>query len=89
MSCVIALDHDNNAVIRGVVKGAPEVMQPMFVNVPNNYEQVHTCYSRQGCRVLALGYKMLTLKDNADDRKAVHFLSHTRLMDRSLICSCF
>ncbi|KAH9393866.1 hypothetical protein TYRP_021398 [Tyrophagus putrescentiae] len=41
------------------VKGAPEVLKPMFTRLPANYEQVYLEMSRRGTRVLALGRKSL------------------------------
>lgn len=37
------------------VKGAPEVLKPRFVQVPDNYDSVYLEMSRRGARVLALG----------------------------------
>uniref|UniRef100_A0A8C5PIQ4 Endoplasmic reticulum transmembrane helix translocase n=1 Tax=Leptobrachium leishanense TaxID=445787 RepID=A0A8C5PIQ4_9ANUR len=39
------------------VKGAPETLQRMFSHCPEYYNKVHTEISREGARVLALGYK--------------------------------
>ncbi|KAJ1981866.1 putative cation-transporting ATPase 1 [Dimargaris verticillata] len=41
------------------VKGAPETIQTMLTAVPAGYEEAYKRFSRQGSRVLALGYKQM------------------------------
>lgn len=40
-------------------KGAPETIRKMLVDVPPKYEETYKYFSRNGARVLALGYKYL------------------------------
>ena len=44
-------------------KGAPEVMAERFVELPRLYEQSYKSYTRQGARVLALGYRELATEN--------------------------
>lgn len=37
------------------VKGAAEVLKPMFADIPDKYNDVYLELSRRGARVLALG----------------------------------
>lgn len=42
------------------VKGAPETIMKMLVNVPTDYEETYKYFTRKGSRVLALAYKHLS-----------------------------
>ncbi|KAI0131901.1 hypothetical protein BJ170DRAFT_611654 [Xylariales sp. AK1849] len=42
------------------VKGAPETIMKMLVEVPRDYEETFKYFTRRGSRVLALAYKQLT-----------------------------
>ncbi|XP_022911690.2 endoplasmic reticulum transmembrane helix translocase [Onthophagus taurus] len=41
------------------VKGAPEVLKEMYVDLPSNYDEIYLDLSRRGARVLALGWREL------------------------------
>ncbi|KND87100.1 Manganese-transporting ATPase 1 [Tolypocladium ophioglossoides CBS 100239] len=43
------------------VKGAPETIMKMLVDVPADYEETYKYFTRKGSRVLALAYKQLTV----------------------------
>lgn len=43
------------------VKGAPETIMKMLVDVPADYEETFKYFTRKGSRVLALAYKQLTV----------------------------
>lgn len=43
------------------VKGAPETIMKMLVEVPADYEETYKYFTRKGSRVLALAYKQLTV----------------------------
>ncbi|KAJ3398723.1 hypothetical protein HDU80_008630 [Chytriomyces hyalinus] len=42
------------------VKGAPETLRSMFLNVPADYDSVYKYWAMRGSRVLALGYRVAT-----------------------------
>lgn len=44
-----------NTVYVSSVKGAPEILKPMYESIPENYDEVYLELSRRGARVLALG----------------------------------
>ncbi|EQL03909.1 cation-transporting ATPase 4 [Ophiocordyceps sinensis CO18] len=64
----VATVHGSNSAtgkkIKGTfvgVKGAPETIMKMLVDVPVDYEETYKYFTRKGSRVLALAYKQLTM----------------------------
>lgn len=58
--------------IRGTfagVKGAPETIMKMLVEVPADYEETYKYFTRKGSRVLALAYKQLTVDSELGSAK--------------------
>jgi cation-transporting ATPase 13A1 len=51
--------HGRKSTFVGV-KGAPETIRKMLVDVPENYEETFKYFTRMGSRVLALAYKHLS-----------------------------
>ena len=51
------------------VKGAPETLRKMMVDVPPKYEETFKYFSRNGARVLALAYKYLSTTDEIGQNK--------------------
>lgn len=60
--CQITENGKSSSNLFVSVKGAPETLESMFVNVPSNYEALYKYWARRGSRVLSLGWKYL--KDN-------------------------
>lgn len=51
------------------VKGAPETIRRMLVDVPPKYEETFKFFSRNGARVLALAYKYLSTNDEVSQKR--------------------
>uniref|UniRef100_A0A915J9M0 Uncharacterized protein n=1 Tax=Romanomermis culicivorax TaxID=13658 RepID=A0A915J9M0_ROMCU len=49
----------SDVVYLATVKGAPETLKTMFAEVPQNYDAIYQQMTREGARVIALGYKEL------------------------------
>nr|CCA14384.1 GL18589 putative [Albugo laibachii Nc14] len=47
-------------------KGAPEALESLYASKPASYECVYRHYASRGCRVLALGYRMLNTDGRVD-----------------------
>ncbi|KAL4117967.1 hypothetical protein PRIC2_010295 [Phytophthora ramorum] len=52
-------DNDEQDEQRVLTKGAPEVLEPIFSTKPSYYRRVYRHYASKGCRVLALGFRVL------------------------------
>lgn len=51
------------------VKGAPETIRNMLVDVPDKYEETFKYFSRNGARVLALAYKYISTNDEISQKR--------------------
>lgn len=56
------------------VKGAPETIGTMLVNVPPNYEETYKHFTRNGARVLALAYKYLSSETELSQGRVNNFV---------------
>ena len=64
VAMVHGTDSKTGQKIKGTfagVKGAPETIMKMLVDVPADYEETYKYFTRKGSRVLALAYKQLTV----------------------------
>ncbi|RDL30843.1 Cation-transporting ATPase [Venustampulla echinocandica] len=64
VATVTALHPETGKKVRSTfvgVKGAPETIMKMLVNVPADYEETYKYFTRRGSRVLALAYKHLSV----------------------------
>jgi cation-transporting ATPase 13A1 len=55
MSVVCKVTGEAKPIV--VIKGAPEAIEELLTEVPEGYRDCYRSYTRQGCRVLALGYR--------------------------------
>ncbi len=63
VATVLTTDRSTGKKARGTfvgVKGAPETIRNMLTRIPPNYEETFKYFTRNGGRVLALGYKYLS-----------------------------
>ena len=63
VATVITTDRQTSKKTKGTfvaVKGAPETIRSMLVSSPPDYEETFKYFTRNGARVLALGYKYLS-----------------------------
>ncbi|KAL2391019.1 hypothetical protein RJ035_000640 [Blastomyces gilchristii] len=63
IATVVSTDRQTSKKLKGTfvgVKGAPETIRAMLVSTPPHYEETFKYFTRNGARVLALGYKYLS-----------------------------
>ncbi|PGG95490.1 hypothetical protein AJ79_10027 [Helicocarpus griseus UAMH5409] len=63
IATVVSTDRQTSKKVKGTfvgVKGAPETIRTMLVSTPPHYEETFKYFTRNGARVLALGYKYLS-----------------------------
>ncbi|KAJ5132613.1 hypothetical protein N7448_006771 [Penicillium atrosanguineum] len=56
------------------VKGAPETISTMLVNLPPNYEETYKHFTRNGARVLALAYKYLSTESELSQNRINNYI---------------
>ena len=62
LASVTKLNRQTSKMVKSTfvgVKGAPETIRTMLVDAPSSYDDVYKHFTRNGSRVLALGYKYL------------------------------
>ena len=72
VATVLTTDRATNKKARGTfvgVKGAPETIRTMLTKTPPNYEETFKHFTRNGGRVLALGYRYLSTESELGQNK--------------------
>lgn len=66
MSTICGVTKPNGGAETLIVstKGAPEVIKSMLIDAPSHYDDTYKLWARKGKRVLALGYKQLSIKQD-------------------------
>lgn len=86
MSTISSVSDTQGKKWVAAVKGAPETLKSMYVQVPEWYEETYRWYTRRGSRVLALGVKYMDVQ--AD--KVTCFLFFWRLSKSNVTqLTCF
>lgn len=70
MSTISSVSDTQGKKWVAAVKGAPETLKSMYVQVPEWYEETYRWYTRRGSRVLALGVKYMDVQ--ADKINQIH-----------------
>ena len=72
VATVLTTDRQTGKKVRGTfvgVKGAPETIRTMLIKTPPNYEETFKNFTRNGGRVLALGYRYLSAESELGQNK--------------------
>jgi len=72
VATTITTDRSTGKKTKGTfvgVKGAPETIRKMLVDIPPKYEETFKYFSRNGARVLALAYKYISTQDEIGQNK--------------------
>lgn len=72
VATVLTTDRQTGKKVRGTfvgVKGAPETIRTMLIKTPPNYEETFKHFTRNGGRVLALGYRYLSTDSELGQNK--------------------
>ena len=72
IASVLTTDRSTGKKVRGTfvgVKGAPETIRTMLTRTPPNYDETFKYFTRNGGRVLALGYRYLSAESELGQTK--------------------
>ena len=72
VATVLTTDRQTGKKVKGTfvgVKGAPETIRTMLIKTPPNYEETFKHFTRNGGRVLALGYRYLSADSELGQNK--------------------
>ena len=72
VATVLTTDRQTGKKVKGTfvgVKGAPETIRAMLIKTPPNYEETFKYFTRNGGRVLALGYRYLSAESELGQNK--------------------
>ncbi|GMF46859.1 unnamed protein product [Phytophthora fragariaefolia] len=88
--CVRKADNDEQDEQRVLTKGAPEVLESILSKKPTYYRRVYRHYASKGCRVLALGFRVLSAESSPDElrRKPRHELETGLTFAGFLVLDC-
>lgn len=68
MTTIVTTEQNGSRRMIALVKGAPEVIQGMLINVPASYESAYKSAARRGGRVIAMALKELDPQEFAADQ---------------------